>query len=64
MSWRQLKIYGALLVAITTAVSSVMVGMRLLGATDELTVVLMIGVYGIGMFLGGFIPDDPPPDQR
>lgn len=56
--------FGALFVAVTTAVIGVMVGLRLLGAPDDLTIVLMIGVYGLGMFLGGFLPSDPPADHR
>lgn len=64
MSGRELKMYGALFVAVTSAVIGVMVGLRLLGAPDELTITLMIGVYGLGMFLGGFIPNDPPTHRR
>jgi hypothetical protein len=64
MSRRELKMMSALCVAVTLAVSGVMVGLRSLGAPDELTAVLMVGVFAFGLFFGSFLLDDSPPDHR
>ena len=64
MSRRELKLLSALLVLTVVATTGVMVGLRLLGAPDEVTIALMIGVFSGCMFLVGFIPEDLPPDRR
>lgn len=64
MSRRDLKIL-VLMVAVGTAITSgVMVGLRLLGARDELTAVLVVAAFAFTMLAGGFITDRPPPDRR
>ena len=64
MSRRELKMYGLFFVVGLIAICGVRVGLSLLGARDELTVVATIAVFCLVMFLGGFLPDDPPPDRR
>lgn len=56
--------YGAWFVAGLIAIVGTMLGLHFLGARDELTVVLVIFVFALTMFLGGFIPNDSPPDRR
>lgn len=59
-----MKLYGAWFFAGLIAIVGTMLGLHALGARDELNVVLVIGVFALTMFIGGFIPSDSQRDRR
>jgi hypothetical protein len=61
---RELKLTGVVLVAFTVVCAGLMIGLSRLGAPDELTAVLVVGVFAVAMLPGGFHPDESPPDRR
>ena len=64
MTRREKKVFALMLVAASVIPSAVMVGLRLLGARDELTAVLVVAAFAFTILAGSFLWDDPPPDRR
>jgi len=64
MSRRETKFFVAFLALVMLATAAILVGLELLGASDDLMVLGVIMILVGASAAGSFLPEDPPVNRR